>query len=445
MLATLFLLVSILIFFAQYFLDGRKIDAFDPKTLFQIYFIIQLPAVLVIGTNFDLPGLHVLSSNTSAHEILSLGLLFLMAHVIIVTSYYATGKNWLMFPVVGTYRWDYRRTKFVVVILFAIGYLSFFYLLHINGGYANFIENRELWRSGGLGGQGWLIFPATTMLSMAASAYVISCQNKFRGKKGVFRLFILMALAIAPASQMGFRGLMLLPLLQILFVYNYKIQHLKLINIAPALLIILMIFTIYGIYRESYSLIKDGFDLGVVIKFASDHPEFIFGVFTRSKGADVVATVVDQMNGFENYKMFMPAVIEAMTIYIPSSIWGDKPIPLSVIFSEQFFGIGGGVSPTIVGEAYWHGAVFGVLLAMTALGFIFRLYNNSVHRVVNKDSSFFIFASIFPSLVMMAEAVQGYLNGISLILIFGLMMIISFSVTLGNNGSLTDRRFNSTQ
>jgi len=225
---------------------------------------------------------------------------------------------------------------------------------------------------------------------------------------------------------------MLLPMLQILFIYHYRIQALKLVIIAPILLIIFMIFTFYGIYRESYFLIKDGFDLGVVINFVSDRSEFIFAVLTRSKGADIVAAVVDQMNGSKNYMMFMPAIIEAITISIPSSIWAEKPIPLSIIFSEQFFGISGGVSPTIVGEAYWHGGVLGVLLAMTVLGFIFRLYNNSVHRVANKDSSFFLFASIFPSLVMMAEAVQGYLNGISLILIFGTMMIILFSLTIGN-------------
>lgn len=434
-----------MIFFAQYFIDGRKINIFNPKTLFQIYFIIQLPVVLLISTNFDLPGLFVLSSITGTHEILSLGLLFLMAQASMVISYYATGKKWLLFPVIGNFSWDYRRTKFVVVILFVIGYLAFFYLLHINGGYKNFIENRELWRSGGVIGQGWLIFPATTMISMAAIAYVISCQNKFQSNKGVFRLFILMTLAIAPASQMGFRGLMLLPLLQILFVYNYKIKRLKLINIAPALLIILIAFTIYGLYRESYFLIKDNFDLDVVLKFASEHPEFIFGVFTRSKGADIVASVVSQMNGLDNYMMFMPAAIEAMTIYIPSGIWDNKPIPLSVRFSEQFFGISGGVSPTIVGEAYWHGGILGVLIAMAALGSVFRIYNNSIHRVVNKDSSFFILASIFPSLVMMAEAVQGYLNGISLIFIFGLMMIISFSVTLCSNSSLTNFGFNRTQ
>jgi len=152
LLAAVFLLLSLTIFAGQYFIDGRRIDIFDPKNLFQVYFIIQLPLVLFIGVTFDFPGFLVLSLKTADDEILSLGSMFLMAHVTMLISYYTMGRKWLPLPVVGSIRWDYRRVKAICALIFIIGYTAFFYLLKINGGYANFVENRELWRSGG---DGW--------------------------------------------------------------------------------------------------------------------------------------------------------------------------------------------------------------------------------------------------------------------------------------------------
>jgi len=280
------------------------------------------------------------------------------------------------------------------------------------------------------------------MLSLAAIAYIIASGNLFRSKKGILWFFMLMGLAIFPASQMGFRGLMLLPIVQIMFIYHHRVRQLKFRKALPVLLILVFLFTGYGIYRESIFLMKDGFDLDLAMNFIEEHPEFIYAIFVRSKGADIVASVIHQFNGVVDYILFIPAAIEAFTIAIPSALWADKPIPLSVKFSERFFGISGGVSPTVVGEAYWHGGVLGILLVMALLGAIFRLYRNSVRRAVNTDSSVFLFASIFPSLVMMAEAVQGYLNGIVLMLLVGTMLIVAFSTTKRYGGRGGDSRIN---
>jgi oligosaccharide repeat unit polymerase len=430
MLAISFLIISVAIMFAQYYADGRKFDIFNPKTLFQIYFIIQLPLVLLIGISSDASGFSRLSLATSDNEVLALGGIIMCAQITLIASYYTTGNKWLSFPVIGTKKWRIQRVKYICILVFGAGYIAFLYLLNINGGYFEFISNREAWRAGGMSGQGWLIFPATSMIAMASIAYLIAFAAYFRGKFGALRLAFLIVITILPASQLGFRGLMLLPVIQIMFIYHYRVCQIKMRRAIPLLAVLALIFTLYGVYREASSYTGGDVDINAVSQVVSAQPDLLYSIFLRSKGADIVASVVNQLEKSGYYRMFFPGIIETLTIPIPSALWISKPVPQSVQFSELFFGIGGGVSPTVVGEAYWNGGVAGVLIAMTLIGCVFRLYQNSVRRAGNKDSTIFIAASIFPSLVMMAEAIQGYVNAIFLQLIFASILIFIFSARL---------------
>ncbi len=429
MIAGTFLLLSIGLVIGQYFYDGKRFDIFNPKNLFQVYFIIQLPLVLYLGTTYDLPGFKLLSPNTSSDEILMLASLFFFSQLLMVVAYYFfAGTKTLPIAWSQKYNWNYARVKTICILLFILGYFSFFYLMQINGGYDEFVKNREIWRAGGMTGQGWLIFPATSMLSIAAIAFLIVSKNTFQGKHSYLKLMLLIIFTVLPATQLGFRGFILLPIIQIVFIYHMRIEKLKIKKIVPIFLFIILSFTTYGIYRESVVSMTKGFDLDVAINYIEQHPESVYDIFLRSKGADVVAVVIDRTYGIQDYVLFVPSIIESLTIVIPRAIWPNKPIPLSVRFSELFFGIGGGISPTIVGEAYWQGGLIGVFLTMIVVGFVFRYYFNTVLASTNNNSSIFTLTVIFPSLVMMAEAIQGYLNGIVYQLIFCAFMVFVFSL-----------------
>jgi len=423
-------MASITLFYAQYYADGRRLEIFNPKTLFQLYYILQLPFILLIGSNSSASGFLWLSSSTSDNEVLALGALFIFAQLAMVASYYLVGKKWLSLPVAGASRWRPQRVKYICFLLFGCGYLSFLYLLEINGGYLEFIRNREAWRAGGMIGQGWLIFLSTSMIAMASTAYLIAFANYFRGKAGALKLLFLIVITIFPALFLGFRGLILLPVIQFLFIYHYRIGKIRARRAVPLLAVLVMVFTLYGIYRVASSQTGGVVDTNAASQVIIDQPELLFNIFLRSKGADVVANVIDQLEKSGDYRLFLPGLIETLTIPIPSALWAGKPTPQSVQFSEQFFGIGGGVSPTVVGEAYWNGGVIGVLVTMTLIGCVFRFFHNGVCRAGYNDSTIFISASIFPSLVMMAEALQGYVNGIFLQLIFGSILIFMFSARL---------------
>ncbi|QWD48033.1 oligosaccharide repeat unit polymerase [Polynucleobacter paneuropaeus] len=427
MISTIFLLISLSIFSLQFLIDKSGNSFFNPKNMFQIYFITQLQLILFLGTNFNIPGFLELSILTSEEIILNLSLLFLFGYLSYLFGYYAT-RNFSPPNIAFGYEiWNKKRANLICLFLFATGYLAFIYLLEINGGYETFILERESWRAGGMIGQGWLVFPATTMLAIAAVGYILVNKEKFRKKFGFISLVILVIAAIFPALSMGFRGMMILPVLQILFIYDLKVKEVKFRKILTILVGLIILFTGYGIYRESLYLMDGNFSFSVMYDFAIDRSEFFFSIFLRSKGADIVSVIVQKINGFEDYMFFLPALFEALTIPIPSAIWSGKPEALSILFSKLFFGLSGGVSPTIIGEMYWHAGGPGVIVGLFILGFISRQFVNASLKYKDNDSVCLLLAMFFPLLVMMAEAVQGYINGMVLIYLVSTVIFILFS------------------
>ena len=252
-LAALFFSIALVV--AHYYLDGRKYDFFNPKNLFQLYFIIQLNLVLFLGVNFDIPGFVNLSPKTSSDNIEALSAIFLSSQASFIIGYYTIKAKYFPKILFGTGRWGGQSCVVLCIFLYVAGYVSFYTLLQINGGYANFHESREAWRAGGMSGQGWLIFPATTVLAMTSIAFIFVKSHFFAGKYGLLRLILLVFITIFPASQMGFRGFMLLPVLQIIFAYHTKIRQLKINRLIIPLAFLISTFTVYGIYREITPLV----------------------------------------------------------------------------------------------------------------------------------------------------------------------------------------------
>jgi oligosaccharide repeat unit polymerase len=425
-----FLVGSLLLIVIQYFLDGKKLDIFNPKTLFQIYFIIQLPLALMIGTNWDAFGFFRLSLNTKIEEIIILGLLFFCAHLVLIISYYSFGSSCLALPSLTKIQWCKKRVEKICILFFIIGYIAFLGLINLNGGYDEFIKSRESWRAGGMKGQGWIIFLCTSMLVTSTLAYIINRCEQYQGKYGKFKFISIMILSLIPSSQLGFRNLILLPVIQFMFLYHWRIKKLEFRRIILPLIFVTLAFTFYGIYREASSLMSGDFSIVAGLKVMLEKPELLLAIILRSKGADIVSVVMAKVNSFSEYLYFIPSLVEVLTIPIPSILWEGKPLPLGIQFSDKFFGISGGVSPTVIGEGYWNGGVAGVFLYMGLIGVFFRLFYNSLKRYYKSDSLFFIFASIFSSLVMLAESVQGYTNGIFLNLLFSTFLIILFSIRI---------------
>ena len=428
MLAACILALHCLLLLGQYFVDRRSFIIFNPKILFQVYLIIQLPLVLLLATSIELTGFNSLSPDTASERVLLIGSLSLAAQVFFLVGYYLIGRWRIKVPFCKGKDWSRVRANLISSIFFGFGYLAFFALLIMNGGYLEFIENRETWRASGMSGQGLLLFPATSMIAIGAVILLITHRDFFAAPGGLRWILVLLVITVLPASQLGFRGLILAPAVQLLFVYHFCVKRLDFSKAIFPLAMLAVIFTAYGIYREMSFVFHDDFSVEQILSFVSTNPEISLSVLLRSKGADIVSVVIDGISKGASHVYIYPSLIEAVSIIIPRSLWEDKVTPLSVQFSKDFFGLGGGVSPTIVGEAYWHAGVLGVAFILLAVGAAMRIYWNTLLAERDNNAVLLLCSSIFPALFLIAESMQSQLNSISILITFVSLVIFALRI-----------------
>ncbi len=420
MLSFIIALISISILIWQVRID-RNLDLFSPIILFQIYFFVQLPLNLFFGHNFNFPRFQAISLHSSNTDILNLGFYILLSQSIILAVYYLVRFKWSGFRNIAN-DWPTSYVNYCCIGFFAIGYISFAYLIYLNGGYTAFVDQREVWRAQGSVGQGWILFPATTVISTAACAVMLNNKEKFSGYSGFIRLCLIYVFTVLPASQLGFRSFVLLPLIQIVFFYHFYVRRINIILATSVGLFFALVFTLSGMEREIPYKIADGSYLEYMQNMYYKRPDVVFSIFLRSMGADISQQTMDYVNMFGDFKLLYPSFIEAITIPIPQALWSDKPTPLSVQFSLQVMGISGGVSPTVVGEGYWHGGILGILGLGAILGMLFRIFENLKAQSKTNMGAALLMLTIYPSLIMMSEAFQGYFNALVLFIILNFLV-----------------------
>ena len=444
-LAFLIIIVGIIPIIVELFYN--KFDIFNFKNAFILYYIIQLAfsGLISISTN----NVSVISLDPVIYQNFYIKSLFasLLGIFFFQLGYYTSGTKSYTVPKFLLFKWKKVNTLLLVFGFIIIGYISFFFLLINNGGISQFLIDREGFRAGGSSGQGFLLYPSTQLLAIASFMYLIFITNKstdgFEQKRSNFIPSFLLLVAILPPFIIGFRGLIILPLVSFIMIWNYGIQRVNVRKVIPIGLLIMLIFTIYGIVRE----IPPGIEISPsqAVEVISQNPELLYTVVSRSKGTEIVASVIKKMEETKMYDLGYKAVFETGTIFVPHFMWKDKPEPSSVRFTTFFFGDDlsfvrginqdnwGGVSPTIVGESFWHFSWFGVTGILFMFGFLYRKIYLTFLRNRENMSVMLAYALIYPSLIMFPEAIQGYLNGISINILVLSFLVFLLKVKLTTN------------
>lgn len=437
MYSFLILLISTILLASQ-IAQERKVGLFSPYILFQVYYLIQLPLNLFLGTNFNSPRFSSLSVHTPSEDIILLGSYILIGQIAFIAGFRLFKFNFSGFSGASkTNSWSKTYVNYMCFAMFVFGYLVFSLLVRSFGGYQSFIDQAYVFRTDAIIGQGWLIFMFTSLLSVTALAVLINNEDSFRGKVGLFRLFILLGLCVLPASQLGYRSFVLIPFLQFLFFYNERIKKIRLKAIAIIGAVFVLVFTITGIVRGQPYSISDGSYFDYLVSIYHNRPDLFFSLFFRSMGADITLTTIDYINVYGAYRLIYPIFVEAFTIFVPGGIWAGKPIPLSLQYSQEVFSLNGGVSATVVGEGYWHAGLLGVILLCVMCGLLCRYFVNVRKAGKFSQAALLVCLSIFPSMFLIAESFQGYFNSLVLILLFDLMVLLLIS--FGNSAAVKKR------
>lgn len=432
----IFMMIVIGVFPMMWEMYRGRFDFFNLKNPFIIYYLLQLPVsglvTLLTGTpsEIGLDPVRYSGIYEITFVISFMGLLFFQL------GYYTQSSKSIKVPMLLKMPWVKNRYRWIVVLYLILGIGAFLLLLHMSGGLEDFLANREAFRSGGLVGLGIVILPATVVMTVAALVYFISNIWFISARRGIIKSVFVLIFALIPAFFMGFRSAIFLPVLQFSVVWNYGYRKIPTGKLIALGVLVIIAFTVYGIARE----VPPGIAISAssLINVATKKPELIYTIVSRSKGAEVVASVINKLNQTGDYDLNLKSFIEAATIMIPRLLWKDKPQASSVRFTTYFFTrdlqlsrgssqeTWGGISPTVVGELYWHFGWIGVIVGLYFLGRLARVVYTTLQRNRTNSSVLVIYAVFYTSFAMFAEALQGYVNGLvmySFVIIVTLFML----------------------
>lgn len=398
-------------------------DFFNFRNTFIIYFLIELAVSGFISISTRQVDSIALDPVMFKDYYFKSLLASLLGITFFQLGYLFSGKKRLKIPSALISPWRPTNSLFLARVYFLVGFLSFSLFLIVNGGLSQFLTDIEVFRAGGISGQGILLYPSTQLLIIGVLIYFlngIKNNTKWSNKRVAFISVILLIIALLPTLIIGFRSLLLLPILQFLVIWNYAYKKIHMVKLIPVGLIFIGIFITYGIIREIPS--QANISVEQALEVVSEKPELAYSAISRTKGTEVVASVIKKLEETGNYDLGYKSFFETITIFIPTVLWPNKPVASSVRFTTFFFGEDlaytrgydreswGGVSPTVIGEFFWHFGWFGVSIGMFVMGWIFsKLYKTFIANK-EKMSILLIYAVLFPICSMMAESVQGYIN-----------------------------------
>jgi hypothetical protein len=439
-------LALIAIAFVPMVLEARRglFEPFNPKNAFVAYLALQLGisglVTLMTGRaapiNLD-PASHY-AAYVRALLVANAGLFAFLF------GYYFQRSASVRLPSPWRATWISSRVAPLAILYGVVAISTFAILLRNNGGLSAFLAQRETFRAGGLIGQGYLIFPAMALGPLAV--FIVLADMARRQPLTLGRRIALLSvfgLSLVPGFLLGFRSAFLLPAVQLLVLWHFAVRRLspKLLIVSVAALGV--VFTLYGISRQ----VPAGLPASDAFRIASDairvDPELITGVVSRSKGTETVAVIVHRLDQTGKFEYGWRGVVEAATILIPGRLWPGKPTPLGVRFTTYFFGDAfaesrsdylteswSGISPTAVGELYWHFGLVGVITGLFFLGMVTKLAYGTFVRHHTNPAVQVTYVIVFTTIAMFAEAIQGYVN-----------TLVMFVVALAGTFTLLSIRF----
>ena len=265
--------------------------------------------------------------------------------------------------------------KLSVYTFSLIGFCSLLILIQTMGGVSNILSNVEFMRSGQGQRIGFLMYPATMFIPLSMIFYLALSK-----KSCSLTYMIVFFISLIPIFMLGFRGPILILLIQFVTLYHLKIKQLDFSKTFLLLVFAICFFTLYAFFREGLSI--DEFLLIFEI--------FLNSVLLRVRGIEYLSQII--LYGSE-YNYFIPNIVETATIVIPSAVFPEKPISTTemittLYFKNELYDLGiirdvyGGVSSGFLSHGYWSAGLLGVLSISIFSGFILGLISKLHHNNV---------------------------------------------------------------
>lgn len=423
MLELVLLLISVLIILFQVVLDKHRKDfcIFNFKYIFQIYYVIQLNFSNVLATLFEYSiadsRLQYYVDDRLRDEV---SVCILLGHIFFVLGTIMLGSVQIHMPSWYLRKWSVTKSKYLIIVLLAVEYLFFELLMLSQGGFSAFIANLAIWRNTGLIGNGIYIFFISVAGQIVPLLFLVINKDKIiKDNKTKLEFILLLMLITIPIGILGFSGSVAYVILEVIVIYYFYCEKFSLRKLTILTSILLLFLIMYGIVRANNMSIV-GLELTI-----EREPELLMRPFLRTRGSEIMARIIDNTNEF---RLGYETLFQSLTIFVPHAIWAEKPEPISVVFSEEMYGLNGGISPTILGDLYWNFGYFGITLGMLIIGATVQIIYNSLKKYLDRPSVIFVYAHMFLFFTVLVSAIPGPLNDLVMKTIFFVPIVYWLSV-----------------
>jgi len=287
--------------------------------------------------------------------------------------------------------------------------------LRSEGGLQAFLANREYWRTFGVQGQGLFQISVALWLPTAALLPMMLLTKRDESRWKTARRLGFLCVCLVPVFLLGFRALILIPILQGIAILHYLRKRISVNAFVWFAVLLTAVLTLYGVSRSIQGNASE------LVEAAGSQQALDYVLF-RTPGTDLVATILSNKPS-QHFEYGLRGVIESATIVIPRGVWPGKPVSWGERFTTTFFGdylfmtgivreVYGGVNPTAIGYFYLQSGWISVVIGMFIVGMATKTFYLYGIRNSGPNTAFLLFILLWSVPIAMADAPQNALNQI---------------------------------
>lgn len=409
--------LSILLIFASWFpllLEWRRgiFDLFNLKNAFLGSFVMQNGVWMIYILITDRVA-YPITDLRASNDTFTLALIYAILGVLAFHCGYYVKRQPKVAPKLPRFseNWNQWMVTLICVGMPVLGVLAFLFLMYAAGGVNEYVADWGLNRQTGLEGKWYVVVVATTLQTTPLLLAFVSALRR-RSKFYLGLTLVILATITVTGLLIGFRSMVVMPILQMVVVYHYLRNPITLKpRVILAGLAVLVGLSIYAGARDMHTTTLES-RLYVAADLTKDKrfwQDVLHWNLRRFQGIETLVVVMEDLERTGDFKWGRDFVVDVATAPVPRRWWPDKPTSFSLRFAAEHFGMlaprdTGGYSPGWLGEAYMNFHVGGIIFLSFLLGLFIKVVHAYVKENRRNPSVVLLYSYLFIFVLWIVEA-----------------------------------------
>jgi oligosaccharide repeat unit polymerase len=288
------------------------------------------------------------------------------------------------------------------MFLTTIGFFSFFLIIYFIGGFSNILQGASD-RTRAFAGLQGLFLVLNILISVAIGWYVrILNRQRSLSEKVLFVLYTLLAVGITAVQ--GQKSTIFIAIAAMAVIYNCKVRRIRIQTIIIGVVVMFIVLMAYHVYKQEYLVLGRVVSISEGSQFWSSTYDFLNSqVFGNFMQLQTMSVLLEGMPVPLEYQ-YGYTYVAGLLLLVPRSIFPDKPLPSTGIFTEAFWpaawrDLGTTLPPGVFGEAYMNFGVYGAIGAGLIAGYVMGRVHKRYKQNPNSDMALVYYAIMVASML----------------------------------------------